>query len=58
MTGVHVPYVDAAGVLVHYLEHGPRDAERTLVLLHGFTPDHRFRCSSRITKPGTCRRIG
>lgn len=37
-----MPYVDAAGVLVHYVEHGPRDAERTLVLLHGFTPDHRL----------------
>ena len=37
-----MPYVDAAGALVHYVEHGPRDAERTLVLLHGFTPDHRL----------------
>ena len=37
-----VPSVDAAGVLVNYVEHGPRDAGRTLVLLHGFTPDHRL----------------
>ena len=37
-----MPSVDAAGVLVHYVEHGPRDAGRTLVLLHGFTPDHRL----------------
>src|SRR3954452_3385231 len=38
----HGPYVEIAGVHVHYVEHGPRDAERTLVLLHGFTPDHRL----------------
>lgn len=37
-----MPYVDAAGVHVHYVEHGWLDAERTLVLLHGFTPDHRL----------------
>jgi pimeloyl-ACP methyl ester carboxylesterase len=37
-----VPTVDASGVLVHYVEHGPRDAERTMVALHGFTPDHRL----------------
>ena len=37
-----MPYVEIAGVRVHYVEHGPRDAERTLVLLHGFTPDHRL----------------
>ena len=37
-----MPYVYASGVRVHYAEHGPRDAERTLVLLHGFTPDHRL----------------
>jgi hypothetical protein len=29
------PYVDTAGVAVHYLECGPRDAEWTLVLLRG-----------------------
>lgn len=37
-----MPYVDAAGVLVHHVEHGPRDARHTLVLLHGFTADHRL----------------
>jgi len=37
-----MPYVDAAGVQIHYVEHGPAEAERTLVLLHGFTPDHRL----------------
>ena len=37
-----MPYVEAAGVTVHYVEHGPADAERPLVLLHGFTPDHRL----------------
>lgn len=37
-----MPYVDAAGVRVHYVEHGPREASRVLVLLHGFTPDHRL----------------
>jgi pimeloyl-ACP methyl ester carboxylesterase len=37
-----MPYVDAAGVQVHYVEHGGSDAGRTLVLLHGFTPDHRL----------------
>lgn len=36
-----MPYVDAAGVRVHYVEHGSPGAEKTLVLLHGFTPDHR-----------------
>lgn len=36
-----MPFVDAAGVRVHYVEHGPRDG-RTVVLLHGFTPDHRL----------------
>ena len=37
-----MPYVEAAGVRVHYVEHGSVDAEHTLVLLHGFTPDHRL----------------
>lgn len=37
-----MPYLEATGVDVHYVEHGPADAERTLVLLHGFTPDHRL----------------
>jgi pimeloyl-ACP methyl ester carboxylesterase len=37
-----MPYVEAAGTRVHYVEHGPRDSDRTLVLLHGFTPDHRL----------------
>lgn len=37
-----MPYVDAVGVRVHYVEHGSRDAGRVLVLLHGFTPDHRL----------------
>jgi pimeloyl-ACP methyl ester carboxylesterase len=39
-----VPFVDAAGVEVHYVEHGPPAAEAsgTAVLLHGFTPDHRL----------------
>ncbi len=27
---------------MHYVAHGPRDAGRVLVLLHGFTPDHRL----------------
>ncbi len=36
-----MPFVDAAGVRVHYVEHGPPDG-RTVVLLHGFTPDHRL----------------
>ena len=35
-------YVDAGGVRVHYVERGPRDAGRVLVLLHGFTADHRL----------------
>ncbi len=36
-------FVDALGVNVHYVERGPsaQDAEHTLVLLHGFTIDHR-----------------
>jgi pimeloyl-ACP methyl ester carboxylesterase len=34
--------VDAAGARVHYAEHGARDAGRVLVLLHGFTADHRL----------------
>ena len=37
-----MPFVDAAGVVVHYVERGPRDSARVLVLLHGFTPDHRL----------------
>ena len=37
-----MPYVDAAGARVHYVERGPAAAERTAVLLHGFTPDHRL----------------
>lgn len=37
-----MPYVEVAGVHVHYVEHGPAEAESTLVLLHGFTPDHRL----------------
>jgi pimeloyl-ACP methyl ester carboxylesterase len=36
-----MPFVDAAGVQVHYTEHGPSEG-RTVVLLHGFTPDHRL----------------
>src|SRR3954452_10934514 len=37
-----MPYVDADGVHVHYVEHGSPGAERVLVLLHGFTADHRL----------------
>lgn len=39
-----MPFLNAAGVDVHYVEHGPEDgaAEHTAVLLHGFTPDHRL----------------
>lgn len=37
-----MPYVNAAGVRVHFVEHGLRDARWVLVLLHGFTPDHRL----------------
>jgi pimeloyl-ACP methyl ester carboxylesterase len=39
---VRVPFVDVAGVRVHYVEHGPRDASWVLVLLHGFAADHRL----------------
>lgn len=34
--------MNAAGVEVHYVECGPTDAERTLVVLHGFPIDHRL----------------
>jgi pimeloyl-ACP methyl ester carboxylesterase len=37
-----MPFVTAAGVEVHYVEHGPPDAGRTAVILHGFTTDHRM----------------
>lgn len=39
-----MPFVEAAGAEVHYVEHGPPAAEAsgTAVLLHGFTPDHRL----------------
>jgi pimeloyl-ACP methyl ester carboxylesterase len=39
-----MPFVMAAGVDVHYVEHGPTAdaAEYTAVLLHGFPPDHRI----------------
>jgi pimeloyl-ACP methyl ester carboxylesterase len=39
-----MPFLHAAGVDVHYVEHGPPSgaAERTAVLLHGFPPDHRL----------------
>jgi pimeloyl-ACP methyl ester carboxylesterase len=37
-----VPFIDAAGVSVHYVTHGPETAAHTAVLLHGFTPDHRL----------------
>jgi pimeloyl-ACP methyl ester carboxylesterase len=36
-----MPFVDVAGVQVHYVEHGPPEG-RTVVLLHGYTPDHRL----------------
>jgi pimeloyl-ACP methyl ester carboxylesterase len=36
-----VPFLNAAGVDVHYVEHGTA-AEHTAVLLHGFPPDHRL----------------
>jgi pimeloyl-ACP methyl ester carboxylesterase len=38
-----VPYVRARGVDLHYVEHGPSaaDAERTAVVLHGFSLDQR-----------------
>jgi pimeloyl-ACP methyl ester carboxylesterase len=36
-----VPFVEANGVQVHYVEHGPGDGP-VIVLLHGFTPDHRL----------------
>jgi pimeloyl-ACP methyl ester carboxylesterase len=38
-----MPFIEAAGVDMYYVEHGPgaHDAEQTLVLLHGFTVDHR-----------------
>jgi pimeloyl-ACP methyl ester carboxylesterase len=51
-----MPYVDASGVSVHYVEHGPRDAERILVLLHGFTPDHRLMTGA--FEPVLARRVG
>ncbi len=36
--------MNAAGIDVHYVEHGPAAgrAEHTAVLLHGFPPDHRI----------------
>ncbi len=37
-----MPFVTAAGVEVHYVEHGPADAEHTAVILHGFPLDHRM----------------
>src|SRR4051794_22849402 len=39
-----MPFVNAAGVDVHYVEHGPPPgaAEHTAVLVHGFPPDHRL----------------
>lgn len=39
-----MPFVNAAGVDVHYVEHGPASGttEYTAVLLHGFPPDHRI----------------
>jgi pimeloyl-ACP methyl ester carboxylesterase len=39
-----VPFVTAAGIDVHFVEHGPTaDTDPpTAVLLHGFTPDHRL----------------
>lgn len=39
-----MPFLNAAGVDVHYIERGPAtgDAERTVVLLHGFPVDHRI----------------
>lgn len=36
-----MPFVEAGGVQVHYVEHGPVDGS-AIVLLHGFTPDHRL----------------
>src|SRR5690349_16367223 len=40
-----MPFLNAAGVDVHYVEHGPPagEATNTAVLLHGFTADHRIR---------------
>ena len=37
-----MPFVSAAGVEVHYVSHGPPDAPRTAVILHGFPLDHRM----------------
>ncbi|MFI5896109.1 alpha/beta fold hydrolase [Actinoplanes sp. NPDC051513] len=39
-----MPFLNAAGVDVHYIERGPAvgDAVYTVVLLHGFPPDHRI----------------
>lgn len=37
-----MPKVSVAGVAVDYVERGPGEADWTLVLLHGFTPDHRL----------------
>ncbi|MCU7730473.1 alpha/beta hydrolase [Actinoplanes sp. KI2] len=39
-----MPFLNAAGVDVHYVEHGPAagSAAYTAVLLHGFPPDHRI----------------
>jgi pimeloyl-ACP methyl ester carboxylesterase len=36
-----VPFIEAVGVGVHYVSHGAATADRTAVLLHGFTTDHR-----------------
>ena len=36
-----MPIVSAAGVEVHYVEHGPAEAAHTAVILHGFPVDHR-----------------
>src|SRR3954452_7446388 len=40
-----MPFLTAAGVDVHYVEHGPPAgaAANTAVLLHGFTADHRIK---------------
>jgi pimeloyl-ACP methyl ester carboxylesterase len=37
-----MPFLNAEGVDVHYVEHGPATAEHTAVLLHGFPVDHRL----------------
>lgn len=37
-----MPFVSAAAVEVHYVEHGPADPKHTAVILHGFPLDHRM----------------